>query len=82
MRNPQYAFTTIEDDDNGEVVLISLQQKDRRAERASGKKNYTMGFHIMKVENNRATIVHEKAKTVTSSTYINSRRYGLSSLRV
>ena len=76
LNNPQYAFTTTEDDDNGEVVLIALQQKDRRAERTEGKKNYTIGFHVMKVENNRRTIVHEKGKTVVSSTYINSRRYG------
>ena len=75
LNNPQYAFTTTEDDENGEVVLIALQQKDRRAERAEGKKNYTIGFHVMKVENNRRTIVHEKGKTVVSSTYINSRRY-------
>jgi len=73
LKNPQFAFTTIEDDDNGEVVLMSLQQKDRRSERKEGEKNLTIGFNVFKVEKNRRTIAHEKGKTICSSTYINSR---------
>jgi hypothetical protein len=55
------------------MVLISLQQKDRRADRKEGDSNLTIGFHIMKVEQNRKTIAHEQGKTIASSTYINSR---------
>jgi calpain-5 len=68
--NPQFLFEINHDDDKPDEVLINLDQLSRRAD---GKPNLTIGFFIMKVEDNRVYRLHDIQQKVASSTFVNSR---------
>ncbi|CAH1781191.1 unnamed protein product [Owenia fusiformis] len=68
LRNPQYVFKITEDED--EDVLISLMQKSQRG---NGIQKQTIGFTIMKVEENREYRMHKPQEIIKSSSFKNSR---------
>jgi len=70
-RNPQYAFS-IKDKDDGEV-MIALMQEDTRIDRDEGGKNLTIGYFIMKVEENRTYRLHSMMEKAGDSIFINMR---------
>ncbi|XP_068686428.1 calpain-5-like [Montipora foliosa] len=71
MQNPQYAFT-IKDSGKGEV-LIALMQEDTRIERNEGGKNLSIGYYIMKVEENRKYRLHSMFEKAGDTIFINTR---------
>lgn len=73
LSNPQFVFDVRHEGEG--ITMVSLQQQDRRMLKSHGGdgSNLTVGFHIMKAEENRQyrmNALHETAATVT---YINSR---------
>ncbi|XP_041052396.1 calpain-5-like [Carcharodon carcharias] len=71
LKNPQYVFDVMKDEDE---VLISLQQRDKRIHRKEGKgENLVIGFSIHKVELNREYRLHSLYQKVAGSIYINTR---------
>ncbi|XP_036380167.1 calpain-5-like [Megalops cyprinoides] len=73
LQNPQYLFDVTKEEDE---VLISLQQRDMKIHRPMGQgENLTMGFAILKVEQNRKYRLHDivTQQNVATSTYINAR---------
>lgn len=68
--NPQFSFQINHDDEKPDEILINLDQLSRRA---IGKKNLTIGFFVMRVEDNRKYRLHDLKPKVCSSSYINSR---------
>lgn len=73
-KNPQYLFDVRQEDEG--MVMVALQQKDKRALKSQGEKsgeNMTIGFVIMKVEENRKYRIHTFHETAGTVTYINSR---------
>ncbi|KAI0237550.1 Calpain-5 [Lamellibrachia satsuma] len=76
LQNPQYAFSVGESTDD---VLLSLMQKGGRGE---NQEKMTIGFTILKVEENRRYRLHHMPQVIKSSTFRNGRsvilRYGLS----
>jgi len=71
LKNPQYAFS-IKDEDAGEV-LIALMQEDTRIDRDEGGKNLSIGYYIMKVEENRKYRIHSMFEKAGDSIFINMR---------
>lgn len=67
--NPQYTFDII-GNDRMEETIINL---DQRSLRYKGKDNLTIGFTIMKVEENRQFRMHSMQTRIATSTYINTR---------
>ena len=67
--NPQYVFD-IMGNDKTEETIINLDQQSLRNK---GKDNLTIGFTIMKVEENRNYRMHTPQTRVATSTYINTR---------
>jgi calpain-5 len=67
--NPQFLFD-IDHDDEKDEVLINLDQMNMRS---LGKDNLTIGFYIMKVEDNRKYRIHQVKDRTASSVYINTR---------
>ncbi|NXP33418.1 CAN5 protein, partial [Leiothrix lutea] len=73
LQNPQYLFDVKKAEDK---VLVSLQQEDRRKYKKEGKgDNITIGFEILKVEDNRRYRLHKLTvqERVATSLYSNSR---------
>lgn len=70
-KNPQYAFS-VKDDDAGEV-MIALMQEDTRIDRDEGGKNLSIGYYIMKVEENRGYRLHVMMEKAGDSIFINMR---------
>lgn len=70
-KNPQYAFS-IKDDDAGEV-MIALMQEDTRIDRDEGGKNLSIGYYVMKVEENRDYRLHVMMEKAADSIFINMR---------
>uniref|UniRef100_A0A8C4QX26 Calpain 5 n=1 Tax=Eptatretus burgeri TaxID=7764 RepID=A0A8C4QX26_EPTBU len=71
LQNPQFVFDVRKDED---MVMVSLQQQDRRANRKDGKgENLSIGFEIYRVEQNREYRLHAPQDKEVSSVYINSR---------
>ncbi|NWW02369.1 CAN5 protein, partial [Oreocharis arfaki] len=73
LQNPQYIFDVKKAEDK---VLVSLQQEDRRKYRKEGKgDNITIGFEILKVEDNRRYRLHKLTvqDRVATSPYCNTR---------
>lgn len=70
-QNPQYAFT-VKDTDKGEV-LVALMQEDTRIDRHDGGQNLSIGYYIMKVEENRRYRVHTTFEKAFDSIFINMR---------
>ena len=68
--NPQFMFDINSDSDQAEEVLISLDQMSLRS---LGKDNLTIGFFIMRVEDNRKYRLHQAKPKSASSSFINSR---------
>ena len=68
--NPQYMFEIKHDSDKPDEILINLDQTSLRC---LGKNNHTIGFMIMKVEENRKYRIHKAKPKTASSTFINSR---------
>ncbi|KAI3380734.1 hypothetical protein SNEBB_001556 [Seison nebaliae] len=68
--NPQYRFDISKSED---LVLINLIQHDLRYVRGQGITNLTIGFYIMKVEENRIYRLKEIKPKAGVSTYINTR---------
>ncbi|XP_013401269.1 calpain-5 isoform X3 [Lingula anatina] len=68
LRNPQYVFKITDEEDE---VMISLMQKSGRGDGDPDK--LTVGFSIMKVEENRRYRVHRPQEIVKSSAFRNSR---------
>lgn len=68
--NPQYLFEIVHDPEKEDEILINL---DQRSLRSLGKSNLTIGFMIMKVEDNRKYRLHQPKQKTASSTFINSR---------
>ncbi|XP_065836926.1 calpain-5-like isoform X2 [Oscarella lobularis] len=73
LKNPQYAFDVRHDDEG--ITMISLQQQDRRSLKRKGNegKNLTIGFLIMKVEENRIYRLHTIYETAGTVTFVDSR---------
>ncbi|KAF6037611.1 capn5 [Bugula neritina] len=74
--NPQYMFDmTVSSNSVNYPLMVSLEQNDRtlvrRGER--GSKNSSIGFTIMKVEENREYRLHRVADVITSSDYSTDR---------
>ena len=67
--NPQYIFDII-GNERMEETIINL---DQRSLRYKGKDNLTIGFTLMKVEENRRYRMHSGQTRVATSTYINTR---------
>ncbi|NWW74941.1 CAN5 protein, partial [Climacteris rufus] len=73
LQNPQYLFDVQKAEDE---VLVSLQQEDRRKYKKEGKgDNITIGFEILKVEDNRRFRLHQLTvqDRVATSPYSNTR---------
>ncbi|NXY06856.1 CAN5 protein, partial [Pteruthius melanotis] len=73
LQNPQYLFDVKKAKDE---VLVSLQQEDRRRYKKEGKgDNITIGFEILKVEDNRRYRLHKLTvqERVATSPYSNTR---------
>ncbi|NXC52010.1 CAN5 protein, partial [Aleadryas rufinucha] len=73
LQNPQYLFDVTKAEDE---VLVSLQQEDRRKYKKEGKgDNITIGFEILKVEDNRRYRLHKLTvqERVATSPYSNTR---------
>ncbi|OWK57174.1 Calpain-5 [Lonchura striata] len=73
LQNPQYLFDVKKAQDK---VLVSLQQEDRRRYKKEGKgDNITIGFEILKVEDNRRYRLHKLTvqERVATSPYSNTR---------
>lgn len=68
--NPQYLFEINNDSDKPEEILINLDQLGKRF---LGIENLTIGFFVMRVEDNRKYRVHKPKPRTTSSSYINMR---------
>lgn len=70
MKNPQFAFTISEDDDD---VMMQLSQKSVRSQAGSG--NTTIGFSILKVEENRHYRLHDYSfqEMIKSTVFRDSR---------
>lgn len=69
--NPQYLFElTNNDSEKLDEILINL---DQLGQRFLGKENLTIGFFVMRVEDNRKYRVHKAKPRTTSSSYINMR---------
>lgn len=68
--NPQYLFEINHDPEKPDEVLINLDQVSLRN---LGKSNHTMGFMIMRVEDNRKYRLHQAKPSVASSSFINAR---------
>ncbi|XP_077987737.1 calpain-5-like isoform X2 [Glandiceps talaboti] len=69
LQNPQFMFDITDDD--GDEVMISISQRDKRAD--IEQQNLTIGYRIMSVESNRKYRCHTIKPKVVDSTYINSR---------
>lgn len=70
LRNPQYRFDVREETDD---VIFQLMQRDAREHKQEGMQNLVIGFHIMKVEENRKYRVHRIHDAVATSDYIRTR---------
>ncbi|NXB55266.1 CAN5 protein, partial [Struthidea cinerea] len=73
LQNPQYLFDVKKAEDK---VLVSLQQEDRRKYKREGQgDNITIGFEILKVEENRRYRLHKLTvqERVATSPYSNTR---------
>ncbi|XP_068228201.1 calpain-5-like isoform X4 [Palaemon carinicauda] len=70
LRNPQYRFDIKEDNDD---VIFHLMQKDARGRKQEGMQNLVIGFHIMKIEENRKYRVHRMHDAAATSDYIRTR---------
>jgi calpain-5 len=69
--NPQFIFEIdTGGDDKPDEVLINLDQANMRS---IGKEQLTIGFFVMRVEDNRKYRLHQPKPKAASSTYINSR---------
>ncbi|XP_037052376.1 calpain-5-like [Bradysia coprophila] len=67
LKNPQYVFTVPKDDME---IIVQIVQADRRG---IAETYNSIGFHIMRVEENRAYRIHTKRKKVITSDYVNTR---------
>lgn len=67
--NPQFLFDLKQPCD----VMVSLMQRDQRFKKHLGKSPLTIGFSIMRVENNRKYRIHKLYDVVGTVTYINAR---------
>lgn len=70
LRNPQYRFDIKDDNDD---VIFQLMQKDARGRKQEGMQNLVIGFHIMKIEENRKYRVHRMHDAAATSDYIRTR---------
>ncbi|XP_042219812.1 calpain-5-like isoform X2 [Homarus americanus] len=70
LRNPQYRFDI---KDETEDVIFQLMQKDTRDRKQDGIQNLVIGFHVMKVEENRRYRVHRIHESIATSDYIRTR---------
>ncbi|KAL9965206.1 hypothetical protein ACROYT_G028976 [Oculina patagonica] len=70
-KNPQYAFS-VKDENAGEV-MIALMQEDTRIDRDEGGQNLSIGYFIIKVEENRAYRLHSMMEKAGDSIFINMR---------
>lgn len=66
LNNPQYVFDIKEENDS---VMVSLEQDDQRSDKKMGSDLLEIGFHIMKVEENRKFRVHIPGDKISSSEY-------------
>ncbi|XP_022098028.1 calpain-5-like [Acanthaster planci] len=67
LQNPQFIISVDSDEDD---IILCLTQPDHKAE---NKENKTIGFNLMKVEDNRKYRLHTPGQKVLNSTFINSR---------
>lgn len=73
LQNPQYIFDVTKDEDE---VLVSLQQRDMKIHRSIGQgENLTIGFTLIKVEDNRKYRMHDifTQQAMVTSSYVNAR---------
>ncbi|KAH3807551.1 hypothetical protein DPMN_135896, partial [Dreissena polymorpha] len=70
LKNPQFVFSVGEDDDD---IMMQLMQKSVRSAQGSG--NTTVGFTILKVEENRHHRIHDYSyqETIKNTKFCNSR---------
>ncbi|XP_064615134.1 LOW QUALITY PROTEIN: calpain-5-like [Liolophura sinensis] len=68
LNNPQFVFDVGQADDD---VMFQLMQKSTRGR--SGGENVTIGFSLLKVEENRRYRLHQLQEVVQSSVFKNSR---------
>ena len=68
-KNYQYKMTLTEPG----VVLVSLMQKDARIKRREGGGNLSVGFAILKCEENRKYRMNQTTRVAAQVTYLNSR---------
>ena len=69
-RNPQYKFVI---NDRPADIMISLMQRDRRTTKQHEAEHITIGFVVMRVEENRALRVHRVYPVSGTTTYLNCR---------
>lgn len=69
MSNPQFL---LQHPQGGEVI-VGLHQLDMRAERHLGHENATIGFQVMKIEENRRYRLTKPLPVVAKTSYINAR---------
>ncbi|XP_038050798.1 calpain-5-like [Patiria miniata] len=67
LQNPQFMISVDSDEDD---IILCLTQPDLRSDK---KENKTIGFNVMKVEDNRKYRLHTPGQKVINSTFINSR---------
>lgn len=71
LKNPQYVFDIAEPQDR---IMIALEQHDiTKPNEQQGIKLNTIGFYLMKVEENRKYRVHVNGELVFKSEYVKSR---------
>lgn len=70
VNNPQYRFDITKDEDE---VIVQLSQEDCRDKLVEKRKLLVIGFHIMKVEENRKYRVHKTQEGICNSDYILSK---------
>jgi len=67
--NPQYIFD-VESTEDSEEVIMNLDQLSLRY---LGRENLTIGFYVMRVEDNRKYRLHQAKPKTVSASYINTR---------
>ncbi|XP_059080886.1 calpain-5-like isoform X2 [Tigriopus californicus] len=70
LNNPQYRFDISKEEDE---IIVQLSQEDCRDKLVEKRKLLVIGFHIMKVEENRKYRVHKTQEGICNSDYILSK---------
>ena len=70
LNNPQYRLDITKDEDD---LIVQLSQEDVRCKVSEQKELLVIGFHIMKVEENRKFRLHQVQESTATSDYIKTK---------